>query len=739
MMQKGFYKILLMFIVAISIPAISIGYLAIRNSTTHIIRQADMSSNVLLAEKKLYIERQMSEIDNLTNQIMASDIVWRLFEPNGSYAARLDAMSEVLLFINKIAGSNKSIASIYLINRAENYVLWDAKYALNDFYDSGIRELVSQERFTVLPPRKVPSLLLSDRTLVSCIRSFKDVNSDVSMDIVINIDYDGFVGSLNTPDNPKPLNLLIFNDSDQLILNNTGIDQVPMQEQLPFIRGSDNSSIRQTLDNTDYFMSKTHSDFLGWTIVYSQPFEQVVDSAKLLRQVLVYSIVIVLMLAFAMAYLFSVFLYRPLARLVADIRRRMIPTNGKGKDEYSLIGGAVNALFQENRTLQSQFGLAFPYVKQYSVFELLSGKVWNDEKFQSVIQLLGKSFDKPRFAVGVLDYENTELTDPSIEAIESFFEKRLQTILLSVMNERRLVLIVNTELEKADVYAMFGELKELLNAGGLEITLSVSSIFSSLNRLFLAYQEALQLLHHKFFIGKNEMIVRESVQVAESNGKFYEKRLEEKLLDSIRSQNTEKAIEAVSDLTHMLAGQAYSTGYVKYAIFQICSNLIGALSEMGGRLEEAGIDGSSLWESIQQADTMTDLERLLRRFIESGMNVTAALKQKQHTEIVGKTMEFIQRSYRQNLSIKEISTNVYLSPGYLSTIFKTETGLTLYDYITQIRMEEAAKLILNSEGKIQDVAQAVGYNNTQSFIRFFKKTYKMTPLEYRRKLSLLDS
>ena len=89
--------------------------------------------------------------------------------------------------------------------------------------------------------------------------------------------------------------------------------------------------------------------------------------------------------------------------------------------------------------------------------------------------------------------------------------------------------------------------------------------------------------------------------------------------------------------------------------------------------------------------------------------------------------------------MKEVSTNVYLSPNYLSTIFKTETGMTIFDYMTQIRMEAAAKLILNGEAKIQEVAQAVGYNNTQSFTRLFKKTYRMTPLEYRRKHILTDS
>lgn len=736
--QKGFYKIWLLFILAISIPVVTIGYLAIHNSTTHIIKQVDRSSNILLVDKKQLIERQMSEIVNLTNQIMASDEVWELFEPYENYSGRAQAMFGVIRYLNKLAVSNKSIVSIYLINKEENYVLADSKYNLDDFFDQDILKLPAPETFSVLPMRSVVALGTAGRNVVSAVRPFKNVSSDAAMSIVVNIEAQDFVSSLLTTDSQQPMTLFILNDDNELVLNNTGFDPATMREQFPAILHAEGSSSRQTLDGTDYFLSKARSDFLGWTLVYAQPYEQVVNSVKLLRHVIVYSGAIVLLIAFVLAYLFSSLLYRPLARLVGEVRAGM-STIGKGKDEYSVISGAMNALFQENRTLQSQFGLAFPYMKQHSVLELLGGKTWEDEKFRAVIQLMGKSFDKPRFAVGVLDLENTDLTDSFVDQAELFFEERLQTMLLSIIHERRLALIVNTELEKEEIYTLFRELKETLNEEGALLTLSVSSCFDSLNKLVLAYQEALQLLNHKFFVGKNELIVKEAIQAAETNGRFYDKQLEESLLDSIRSQQLEKALETAGTLIGLLSNHSSSIGYVKYAVFQICSNLIGALSDMGGQLEEAGIDGPSIWDSVQQADTMAELARLLERFIHRSMNVTAELKHKQHTEIVAKTMAFIRGHYRQSLSLKDISTHVYLSPGHLSTIFKNETGITIYDYVTQIRMEAAAQLIMNSEAKIQDIAQAVGYNNTQSFVRFFKKAYRMTPLEYRRKLVLYDS
>jgi len=731
--QKSFYKILLMFVIAISMPAISIGYLAMNYSTAHIIRQADVSSTILLNEKKLYMERQISELVYLTNQIIASDEVWRLFEPNETYPEQAEAMSGVLRFFDKIVSSNKHVASLYLINKTKNYVLSDAKYSLDNFYDPEVLKVDVQGDYTVLPPRTGGAIGASNRSLVSLLRTFRNVYSGESMEVAVNIDYRDFSESLEqTRGMASPMNLLIFDDRDRLILNHSGIEERLLRDQLTQMRNADGTSINRTFGKTDYYLSMTRSDALRWTIVYSQPYEQVVDSTRLLRRVLLSTVLIVLSISLVMAGLFSFYLYRPLALLVADIRRRTNPASGKGKDEYAVIGSAVNTLYQQNRELQSQFDMAYPYIKQHSVFELLSGKVWDEEKLGAVIQLLGISLHKPHYVVAVLDFENTELTDRLIGDIEAFFLENEESMLLSIMSERRLVAIVNSERDKNELIETFNRLKLRLNRGDAELTISVSKIFDSLDKLFLAYQEALQLLNHKFFVGKNEMIVSETIRPVVDRGAFYPKQQEQNLLESIRSQNAEKAAAALASLTSALTGLSYSIDYIKYVIFQVCSNLMDALSEVGGKPEEAGIDVQALWKDIHEADTLARLETLIAQFIQDCMETAAVLKRKQHTETIAKTMDFIERHYREDLSLKEISTNVYLSPGYLSTIFKNETGMTIYDYITQVRMKAAGNLVLDPDVKIQDVALAVGYNNIQSFIRFFKKAYKMTPLEYRR-------
>ena len=91
-------------------------------------------------------------------------------------------------------------------------------------------------------------------------------------------------------------------------------------------------------------------------------------------------------------------------------------------------------------------------------------------------------------------------------------------------------------------------------------------------------------------------------------------------------------------------------------------------------------------------------------------------------------------NYEKDLSLDDVAGSVFLSSGYLSIIFKEETGYTVLEYITYIRMQKAKELILQAPAlKVKDIAERLGYNNVQSFIRYFKKYYGETPMAFRKK------
>ena len=93
--------------------------------------------------------------------------------------------------------------------------------------------------------------------------------------------------------------------------------------------------------------------------------------------------------------------------------------------------------------------------------------------------------------------------------------------------------------------------------------------------------------------------------------------------------------------------------------------------------------------------------------------------------------EYIDKNYQEDINLNKISNYVSLSKNYFCNIFKKETGITIWDYLIRIRMEEAKKMLLETEQKTYEISELVGYDDPSYFGRLFKKYTGFTPIEFR--------
>ena len=97
-------------------------------------------------------------------------------------------------------------------------------------------------------------------------------------------------------------------------------------------------------------------------------------------------------------------------------------------------------------------------------------------------------------------------------------------------------------------------------------------------------------------------------------------------------------------------------------------------------------------------------------------------------------IEFINKNYNSNgLSLDCIAKKVFLSPIYLSKIFKDVLGINFKDYLTAVRLSNAEKLLLSTDEKVSQISKMVGIEDPCYFNRWFKKNTGVTPSEYRNK------
>lgn len=101
--------------------------------------------------------------------------------------------------------------------------------------------------------------------------------------------------------------------------------------------------------------------------------------------------------------------------------------------------------------------------------------------------------------------------------------------------------------------------------------------------------------------------------------------------------------------------------------------------------------------------------------------------------LVKKSLQLMREKYAEDLQISQIADEVFVTPNYLSRLFRQETGLSYSDQLSKIRFEKACELLSTSLLKIYQIGQAVGLTNPRYFSEWFQKQSGMTPGEYRNR------
>ena len=98
---------------------------------------------------------------------------------------------------------------------------------------------------------------------------------------------------------------------------------------------------------------------------------------------------------------------------------------------------------------------------------------------------------------------------------------------------------------------------------------------------------------------------------------------------------------------------------------------------------------------------------------------------------VEKVKTYIETHFKEELTRESLASEVFMNPDYLSKLFKKNTGSSLMDYVTKVRIELLERTVLT----ISEIAIETGYSNTAYFTKMFKKyTNGVTPREYRKGL-----
>lgn len=129
-----------------------------------------------------------------------------------------------------------------------------------------------------------------------------------------------------------------------------------------------------------------------------------------------------------------------------------------------------------------------------------------------------------------------------------------------------------------------------------------------------------------------------------------------------------------------------------------------------------------------------EYNRLKKLASESVGNYIYETEEEQNTKInnfVNESIQYIKEHFKEDISLKKVAEEIHISSYYLSRLFKQELKKNFIDYITEIRMKQALKLLKEKEYLIKELSESVGYSNPTYFCKVFKSYTGKTIGEYK--------
>lgn len=137
-------------------------------------------------------------------------------------------------------------------------------------------------------------------------------------------------------------------------------------------------------------------------------------------------------------------------------------------------------------------------------------------------------------------------------------------------------------------------------------------------------------------------------------------------------------------------------------------------------------------KSINNCVNADDIKQILIRYMMDNVNKYIEDQATAVSKPISIVKEYIQENYFRTIKLEEIASIVFLNSSYLCRLFKQQTGQTITEYITAVRIENAKKVLRESQKSIIDVSQSVGYMDVRHFSKQFIKNVGISPSKYRK-------
>lgn len=212
--------------------------------------------------------------------------------------------------------------------------------------------------------------------------------------------------------------------------------------------------------------------------------------------------------------------------------------------------------------------------------------------------------------------------------------------------------------------------------------------------------------------------------------------IENRLLIAVENGDVNEAVELLNTMYAKVVGlkrlqdEVQNAKYKSFVINVLCRKAVERAGVALVTIDALSTKYAAIIDSTTSYENMYDVtQAMIIDYAQAALKIKATL----YSPKINKVVQYIELNLMNELNLRQIAAYVNLAPAYLSRVFNQEIGMSLAQYITEMRMAKASELLMRRSLTVQTISEQIGFKQMSYFSQKFKQHFDMTPLQYRNK------
>jgi two-component system, response regulator YesN len=503
-----------------------------------------------------------------------------------------------------------------------------------------------------------------------------------------------------------------------------------------------------TNNKVKYLVAYVVHPQMGWTFVSITPYDMIFSGINNLRNFTITVFLLMIMLSIASAFIFTRRIYKPIQSLIFSFNRVKDRLN-LNADERIGEFQYFNSIFQN---VVNKVNDQDDYIRRRSrndsgdlLRSIVSGKIQPSEIMDDYQHDIKSFFESKELRLVLISIDRFAIMEKESgkESAGKWFESVSETVSRNIETPHRIVQMEKNAFviilaETPGILQDTGQLKEQLILiqeaikGKMKFTVSMAaSAVTNESGIPSEYDKLQKNMLEKFKFGNNSFFGEAYAESVHTEYDFPEKKSGQ-LFDELKLGRSDRVQILLDEILSETAEHTYDD--FRLMVMLLSHNALKVINRLEQDTHLSMEEARRMFNNLHLIDTIADVRSIFLDAFSSIIGIVSSFKSKKKNDYIKAIKEYVGNNlFDFSLCPDSLSSVIGFSTNYIRNVFKEETGVSLSDYINDLRIEHGKRLLFETDMTVKDISRSCGFSNYNYFFTFFKKHTGVTPDFYRQK------